>query len=266
MKDLRYATQCSYIRQRAGLDPAPFFAISPSIPSPLPGGSILRTSPVSGSRVAAMAASPRRAPVMTREKQAAMTPAQAVQELRDGNARFVAGRPLARDIRAQVAIEEQFPFAAIVSCIDSRTSNELVFDQGPGDIFSSRIAGNVIDGSVLGGLEFACRIGGAKAIVVVGHSSCGAVKGAIDQLKIGHLTSVLQRIEPAIEQTMPAFANRTSSDARLVKAVTHANVRVAMRHICEDSSVLREMIERGELTVAGAVVDLATGRATFLAD
>jgi carbonic anhydrase len=203
---------------------------------------------------------------MTRERQAAMSPAQAIRKLREGNMRFITGRPLVRNIRAQVAIEEQFPFAAIVSCIDSRTSNELVFDQGPGDIFSSRIAGNVIDASVLGGLEFACRVAGAKAIVVVGHTSCGAVKGAIDQIQLGHLTSVLQRIEPAIELALPAFARRSSSDPRFVEAVTHANVRVAMRRIGEDSGVLREMIERGELAVAGAVVDLATGRASFLED
>lgn len=194
---------------------------------------------------------------MPREKQAAMTPVETVQELRDGNTRFVTGRPLIRNVRAQVAIEEQFPFAAIVSCIDSRTSNELVFDQGPGEIFSSRIAGNVIDASVLGGLEFACQIAGAKAIVVVGHTLCGAVKGAIDQIRLGHLTSVLQRIEPAIEESMATFEHRTSSDPRFVEAVTYANVRVAMRHVREDS---------GALAVAGAVVDLATGRASFLTD
>lgn len=232
---------------------------------------MLRARPSADARFAPSGASRRPAPsptagVMTRERQKAMTPAQAIQALREGNARFIGERTRTRDLRAQAAIAEQFPFAAIVSCIDSRTSNEMLFDQGPGDIFSSRIAGNVIDPSVLGGLEFACHIAGARAIVVVGHSSCSAVKGAIDRLQFGHMTALLQRIEPAVAQVAPQFARRDSGDACLVDAVTRANVRESMRCIREESTVLREMLERGELAIAGAVVDLATSRAEFLED
>ena len=206
--------------------------------------------------------------VMTRAAQAAMTPAQALARLQDGNARFLRGSALQRDLRAQAAVTAagQFPFAAIVSCIDSRTSSELLFDQGLGDIFNVRIAGNIVDTDVLGSLEFACKAAGSRLILVVGHSSCGAVKGAIDHVELGHLTELLQHLEPAVAEVAPRFPQRTSKDHELVDATAMANVRQSMKQIREQSPLLREMLDKGEIGLAGAMIDLATGRATFVAD
>ncbi len=206
--------------------------------------------------------------VMTRDAQAAITPAQALEKLKEGNARFVAGKPLHRNLRAQAAAaaKGQFPFASMVSCVDSRTSSELIFDQGIGDIFNARVAGNIIDSDVLGSLEFTCKVAGSKLIVVVGHTACGAVKGAIDKVEMGNLTGLLQHIEPAVAEVAPRFPQRTSNDPGLVDAAAMANVKRALQQIREQSPVLREMLDRGEIGLAGAMVDLATGKATFLAD
>ena len=206
--------------------------------------------------------------IMTRAAQASMTPAGALQRLQDGNARFVAGKLQHRDLRAQAAAAAagQYPFASIVSCVDSRTSSELLFDQGLGDIFNARIAGNIVDADVLGSLEFTCKAAGSKLIVVVGHTGCGAVKGAIDKVEMGNLTGLLQQLEPAVAEVAPRFPKRTSQDHELVDAAALANVKLAMRQIRERSPVLREMLDKGQIGLAGALVDLATGRATFIAD
>ena len=139
--------------------------------------------------------------VQTKESQAAMTPAQALQQLRDGNARFVAGKPIARNLPAEVkaTASGQYPFAVVLSCLDSRQPVEMVFDQGIGDLFSARVAGNVLNDDILGSMEFACKASGAKLIAVVGHSNCGAIKGAIDDVELGNLTGLLTKIKPAMD-------------------------------------------------------------------
>ena len=157
----------------------------------------------------------------------------------------------------------QFPIAAVVGCIDSRVPPEIVFDQNIGDIFSARSAGNFVNTDILGSLEFACRVAGAKAIVVLGHTECGAIKGAIDQAKLGNLTAMFERLEPAVQAAAP-FAERTSSDQNLVQRVTEANVSLTVKQIQSQSSVLKEMVQAGELIIVGAIHDVATGSISLL--
>jgi carbonic anhydrase len=201
----------------------------------------------------------------TKESQAAMTPRQALAELRAGNARFVAGKPRSRlpaaDIKATASA--QYPFAIVLSCIDSRQPVELVLDQGIGDIFSARVAGNVLNDDILGSMEFACKVSGAKLIMVIGHSNCGAVKGAIDNAELGSLTGLLARIKPAIDRVAAEGEQRTSKNHALVEKVAEANVRLVMQQILERSKVLREMLEQGQIGLAGGMYDLATGEVHF---
>jgi len=204
----------------------------------------------------------------TKESQASLSPTDALQILKDGNQRFCANLKANRNLLQQVneTHEGQFPFAAILSCIDSRTSAELIFDQGLGDIFSVRIAGNFVNGDILGSLEFACRIAGAKLIVVLGHSHCGAVKGACDNVELGNLTAMLRKIHPAVERVeTPADADsRNSTNAPFVQAVAVENVRLAVEAIVAKSNVLEEMKDAGEIEVVGAMYDVASGEVEFL--
>jgi carbonic anhydrase len=201
----------------------------------------------------------------TKETQAAMTPRQALAELRAGNARFVSGQPLVRHPAADVkaAAAGQYPYAIVLSCIDSRQPIELVLDQGIGDIFSARVAGNVLNDDILGSMEFACKVSGAKLIAVIGHSNCGAVKGAIDNAELGSLTGLLARIKPAIDQVAVEGQPRTSKNHELVDKVADANVRLVMRQILERSPVLREMLEHGQIGIVGGMYDLGTGEVHF---
>ena len=202
----------------------------------------------------------------SKESQAAMTPRQALAELRAGNARFVAGRPRLRQPASDVKATApgQYPYAIVLSCIDSRQPIELVLDQGVGDIFSARVAGNVLNDDIVGSMEFACKVSGAKLIAVIGHSNCGAIKGAIDRAELGSLTGLLARIEPAIAEVMAVPSEpRSSKDHVLVEKVADANVRLVMRQILERSPVLREMLERGEIGIAGGMYDLDTGIVHF---
>jgi carbonic anhydrase len=203
--------------------------------------------------------------VQTKESQAAMTPAQALQQLRDGNARFVAGKPLHRDFPAQVkaTASGQYPFAVVLSCLDSRQSDEIVFDQGIGDIFCARVAGNVLNEDILGSMEFACKVSGAKLIAVVGHSNCGAIKGTIDDVQLGNLTGLLTKIKPAMDAVPATVQPRTSKNYSFVDQVSEANVRLVMQEISERSPVLRAMIDRGEIKLVGGMYDLATGKVQF---
>ena len=164
--------------------------------------------------------------VQTKASQAAMTPQQALAELRDGNARFIAGKPLVRNLPAQVqaTASGQYPFAVVLSCLDSRQPIEIVFDQGIGDIFSARVAGNVLNDDILGSMEFACKASGAKLITVVGHSNCGAVKGAIDDVQLGNLTGLLSKIKPAMDSVPASVQPRTSKNYSFVDQVSEANV------------------------------------------
>jgi carbonic anhydrase len=203
--------------------------------------------------------------VQTKESQAAMTPSQALAVLKTGNARFVAGTPLHRDFPAQVkaTASGQYPLAVVLSCLDSRQPIEIVLDQGIGDIFSARVAGNVLDDDILGSMEFACKVSGAKLIAVVGHSNCGAVKGAIDDVQLGNLTGLLAKIKPALDAIPAAVQPRTSKNYAFVDAVSETNVRLVMKEIREHSPILREMLDKGEIQLVGGMYDLATGKVQF---
>lgn len=204
-------------------------------------------------------------PVQTKDSQAAMTPQQALEELREGNARFVAGTPLTRNFPAEVkaTASGQYPFAVVLSCLDSRQPIEIVFDQSIGDIFSARVAGNVLNDDILGSMEFACKVSGAKLIAVVGHSNCGAIKGAIDDVQLGNLTGLLTKIKPAIDAVPGDGQPRTSKNSEFVNAVAEANVRLVMKEISERSPILREMLDKGEIGLVGGMYDLSTGKVRF---
>jgi carbonic anhydrase len=204
------------------------------------------------------------AQAQTKESQAATTPAQALARLKEGNARFASGQRKPRDWNATVTATAagQYPFAAVVSCMDSRAPMEVVLDQGIGDMFSLRSAGNVIDADVLGGLEYATKVAGAKLVVVIGHTRCGAVKGAIDDVHLGNLTQLLARIRPAIVLAGPG----TSKDKAFVARVEEQNVRLGMKEIRERSGVLDDLFDSGAVGLAGGVYDVETGRVVFSAD
>lgn len=202
----------------------------------------------------------------TRESQAAMTPEAALQLLKDGNARFVEGKLLSCDLMEQVRSTGtgQHPFAALVGCIDSRASNELIFDQGIGDIFSARVAGNFVNDDMLGSLEFACAAAGAKLVLVVGHTECGAVKGACDDVVLGNLTQTLANIKPAVAAVSGFESDRSSKNADFVQAVADKNVELTIERIRLRSPILRKMAEKGDIALAGAMYDVHTDRATFM--
>lgn len=202
-----------------------------------------------------------------KESQMAITPQSAVQLLKEGNLRFREQRFLERDFQFQVntTATGQYPFAAIVSCIDSRIPTEIVFDQGIGDIFNARIAGNFINEDILGSLEFACKLAGSKLIVIMGHTSCGAVKGACDDAKLGNLTQMLGKIKPAIEITKTETGEqRNSGNIDFVNRVAVANVKLTIDAIRLRSAVLNEMEENGEIGIVGAMYDVKTGSVNFL--
>lgn len=195
--------------------------------------------------------------------QAAITPAEALARLKAGNARFVAGEPLARNLSAERAATAagQFPVAVVLSCLDSRTSSELIFDQGIGDIFNARVAGNVLNDDILGSMEFACKAAGAKLIAVIGHTKCGAVKGACAGVELGSLTGLLAKIKPA-EAAVPVPAN--PADYQHVDAVARANVKLVMAQIKERSPILAELLRDGKIALVGGMYDLESGQVTFL--
>ena len=203
----------------------------------------------------------------TKETQAAMTARSAVEELKKGNRRYVEGSQVNRDLMLQVGQTStgQYPFATILSCIDSRVSAELVFDQGVGDIFSVRIAGNFVNSDILGSMEFACKLAGTKVIVVMGHTACGAVKGACDHAELGNLTGMLDNILPAVDAVKePAEAeNRTSANSAFVNEVSKVNVEMTIERIRKESPVLAEMEQNGEIEIVGAMYDINNGEVTF---
>lgn len=205
-----------------------------------------------------------KAVTQTKETQSAMTPDAALQMLKDGNQRFVDAKPVSRNLLEQVkaTAQKQYPYAVILSCIDSRVPAEIVFDQGIGDFFSVRLAGNITDVDVLGSMEFACKITGAKLIVVMGHSNCGAIKGAIDDAKLGNLTELLAKIKPAVDETK-TDGERTSKNHEFVENVSKQNVLDVMKQIREKSPVLDEMIKNGEVKLVGGMYDLETGKVEF---
>lgn len=203
----------------------------------------------------------------TADSQAALSPAMAVALLKDGNKRFLGGNTLNRNLHQQVAdtASGQYPFAAVVSCIDSRIPTEVIFDQGIGDIFNARVAGNFVNEDILGSLEFACKLAGSKVIVVMGHTSCGAVKGACDHAELGNLTQMLDKIMPAVDGTSTAEGEaRNSSNGDFVNRVAVKNVELTIANLKSMSPVLNEMLENGEIEVVGAMYDVKDGSVSFL--
>lgn len=203
----------------------------------------------------------------TKETQAAITPIGAIEILKEGNLRFVKNQHADRDLLGQVAdtASGQYPFATILSCIDSRVSAELIFDQGVGDIFSARVAGNIVNEDMLGSMEFACKLAGTKIIVVLGHTSCGAVKGAVDSAQLGNLTALLSKIQPAVDAiTEPGDPNlRNSKNLNFVDHVAEKNVAMTIDNIRRDSPVLKEMEENGDIKIIGGMYDIHTGKVSF---
>jgi len=196
---------------------------------------------------------------LTRELRDALTPLEAIDVLRKGNERFVNNLKANRNLLQQVneTSDGQHPMAIVLSCIDSRTSAELIFDQGLGDIFSCRVAGNVLNEDILGSMEFACKAAGAKVVVVLGHSRCGAIKGACDGVKLGNLSALLEKIEPAIELETATIGDRT------VERVAELNVILVKQQILERSAVLSAMIEEGAIALIGGMYDVETGAVEF---
>lgn len=201
---------------------------------------------------------------LTKELQAEITPEIAIQKLREGNQRFVNEGITPRNFHEQIKLTStgQYPFAAVVGCIDSRVPAEIIFDQGIGDIFNARIAGNFVNTDILGSLEFACKVAGAKAIVVLGHTQCGAVKGACDDVKLGNLSSMLENIKPAVD-AIKDETERSSKNPEFVQKVADMNVKLTISQIKKDSEVLSEMLEKGEIAIMGGMFDVNTGKVEF---
>ena len=202
---------------------------------------------------------------LNKETQTHLTPRKAFEILSEGNKRFVSNLRFNRNLLQQVneTSEGQFPFAIVLSCIDSRTSAELIFDQGLGDIFSARIAGNVLNEDILGSMEFACKVAGSKFIVVLGHTKCGAVKGACDHVELGNLTTLLAKLQPAVSCETQTTLNRDSSNAVFVENVAKINVEEAVGEIQAKSPILKEMIDKGEIGICGAMYNVETGLVEF---
>ena len=200
-----------------------------------------------------------------KESQTSMTPEMAINILKEGNERFVSNLKFNRNLLQQVneTRDGQWPFAVVLSCIDSRTSAELIFDQGLGDIFSVRIAGNIINEDILGSMEFACKLAGSKIIIVLGHSKCGAVKGACDHAEMGNLTALLAKIRPAVDDEVETKDNRNSKNADFVENVASINVKRTVKAIMERSTILEHMIKNGEIGIIGGMHELSTGQVSF---
>ncbi len=203
--------------------------------------------------------------IHTHETQAELKPEVALQILKEGNTRFVNNLKANRNLLEQAGYtaEGQYPFAVILSCIDSRTSVELIFDQGLGDVFSVRIAGNIINEDILASLEYACKLAGSKIIVVLGHTKCGAIKGACDHVEMGNLTALLNKIQPAVESEKTERENRTSSNDDFVEKVSTINVQHTVTGILAGSPILKEMVEKGEIGIVGGIHEISSGKVTF---
>ena len=203
-----------------------------------------------------------------KETQSSITPQIALDILKEGNQRFVSNLKYNRNLLQQVneTRDGQWPFAVILSCIDSRTSAELIFDQGLGDIFSVRIAGNIANEDILGSMEFACKVAGSKLIVVLGHTKCGAVKGACDHVEMGNLTALLSKLRPAVDNETITKTERNSKNSEFVENVASINVRRTVDAVMERSHILHEMIEKGEVGICGAMYNVETGVVEFYQD
>lgn len=204
--------------------------------------------------------------VMTAEEQAKLTPDEVLRQFKEGNQRFHSGNVTIRNHNEQVrkAVPGQYPKAMVLSCLDSRVPVEDVFDQGLGDVFVGRVAGNFVNDDLLGSMEFACKVAGAKLILVMGHQHCGAVKGAIDDVKLGHITTMLEKIKPAVAMSQNFEGEKTSMNPLFVKYVAENNVRHNIKLIRERSEILREMEDKGQIKVVGAFYRLTDGTLQFV--
>lgn len=203
---------------------------------------------------------------LTPETQAMITPEIALEMLIKGNERFLNNQGLHRNFERQVTKTSigQFPYAIILSCIDSRIPTEIIFDQGIGDLFNARIAGNFVNEDILGSMEFACKLAGAKLVVVMGHTSCGAVKGACDHAKLGNLTQMLYKIMPAVDAVdTKSGEERSSKNIGFVNQVAEKNVELTIEDIHSKSKVLRDLFEAGEIDIVGAMYEVETGKVKF---
>ena len=205
--------------------------------------------------------------IMTKAQQDALTPDQVLQEFKDGNERFNSGnvtqRAHSEEIR-KAATDGQFPKAMVLSCLDSRVPVEDVFDQGIGDVFVGRVAGNFVNTDLLGSMEFACKVAGAKLIIVMGHQHCGAVKGAIDDVQLGNITAMLANIKPAVNMSKNFEGDKSSKNEAFVKVVAQNNIRNTLNLIRAKSAILKEMEDKGELKIVGAFYTLRTGKLEFV--
>ena len=201
----------------------------------------------------------------TKRSQEKITPDEVLEQLREGNKRFITANTLDRDYYKKIKkyANGQYPMAIILNCIDSRTSAEIIFDQGIGDIFSVRIAGNILNSDILGSMEFACAVAGAKLILVLGHSNCGAVQGAIDSVKMGNLTGLLDKLHPAIDAIPPFDGEKSSKNAEYMQKVADMNVLLTRERVRKESAILREMEESGQIKIVGGMYDLSTGEVEF---
>ena len=205
---------------------------------------------------------------LTKEMQAAITPPMALELLKEGNKRFVNNLKINRNLlqQANETSDGQHPFAVILSCIDSRTSAELIFDQGLGDVFSIRIAGNILNEDILGSMEFGCKVAGSKIIVVLGHTKCGAVKGACDHVEMGNLTALLTKLRPAVDDEQTTIENRNSSNSDFVEKVATINVKRTVKSILERSPIINELVDSGKIGIVGGIHDITTGEVHFYPD
>ncbi len=203
--------------------------------------------------------------VLSAEEQNRLTPDEVLQSLKDGNERFLAGSLTLRDHSKQIrdAVNGQFPKAIILSCIDSRVPVEDVFDKGIGDLFVARVAGNIVNEDILGSMEFSCKVSGAKLVLVIGHEYCGAIKGAIDRVSLGNLTALLKKITPAVEACHHYHGEKTSKNPEFVDMVIHENIKLTVATIRQQSPILTEMEQQGEIRIVGAYYDMDTGHVDF---
>jgi len=203
---------------------------------------------------------------LTQEQRDKMTPDEIIQEMKAGNERFRSGKPLHRDLMREVkaTAKGQYPAAIVFGCVDSRAPAELILDFGIGEIFSGRIAGNIAEEDVMGSMEFACKLAGSKVVLVMGHTACGAIKGAIDGVQLGNLTALLAKIRPAIQATHYT-GERSAKNYAFVDAVARTNVSLTIAKIREQSPVLRDLESAGTIKIAGSMYDLETGKVEFLA-
>lgn len=226
----------------------------------------VKTETAAGQKPAQQMPQPLRETVITAEQQKALTPAMVLQNLKDGNLRFANNEITARDHSKMVraASSGQFPKSVILSCVDSRIPVEDVFDKGIGDMFVGRVAGNFVNEDILGSMEFGCKVSGAKLIVVMGHGNCGAIKSAIDDVKLGNITAMLAKIKPAIAMSAKFQGEKSSKNMTYVDAVGKNNVLNTIQTIKQRSPILKEMFDKGEINIVGAYYDMETGRVSFL--